>query len=116
MTEQDCRKAFIKAAKEVIAVWPGYATHKFPAPDNRTDQCLQCDLKFSLKFLIETWRDHRAGRATDAEFTCSLVQWKVTHMQGAEFYDLGKPGEKYELDKRQKQLLKKRTECKFRNQ
>lgn len=116
MNEQQRSKEFIKAAHEVIKVWPGYAAHKFPAPTNRTDQCLQCDLRFSQELLIEIWRDCRAGRGTDAEFTNQVTRWKVERMHTAELFNLGKPGDQDAVDKKKKQAIEAaREKCKFRN-
>lgn len=117
MTDEAARrKAFIKAVHEVVKVWPGYAAHQFPAPTNRTDQCLLCDLRFSQQFFIETWTDCRAGRATDKDFENELMRWKVQHLHIAEMFNLGKPGEADAMCKRKKQAIEAtREKCKFRN-
>lgn len=115
MTEEQRRKEFVKAAREVIKVWPGYAAHKFPAPTNRTDQCLQCDLQFSQKFFIEIWRNCRAGLATDADFNNELTHWKVVRMHTADMFNLGKPADADAVDKKKKQAIEAaRSKCKFR--
>lgn len=116
MTEEQRRKEFIKAAHDVMEVWPGYAAYKFPAPMNRTDQCLQCDLRFTQQIFIEVWRDCRAGRATHADFGHYLASWRVQRLHTAEIFDLGKPAEKDAVDKRKKQaIVAARAKCKFRN-
>lgn len=115
MTEEQRRKSFIKAAHEVIKVWPGYAAHQFPAPTNRTDQCLQCDLRFSQELFIGTWQDCRAGRGTDKEFEDSLIRWKVERLHTADIYNLGKPAPADAVDKKKKQAIEAaREKCKFR--
>ena len=116
MNEEQRRREFIKAAHDVIKVWPGYAAHKFPAPTNRTDQCLQCDLRFSQEFFIETWQDCRSGRATDMDFMSELGRWRIVRIHTAEIFDLGKPGEADAVDKRKKQAIEAaRGKCKFKN-
>lgn len=115
MTEEQRRKEFIMAAHDVMEVWPGYAAYKFPAPDNRTDQCIQCDLRFTQELLILVWQDCRAGRGEHAEFSHYLASWRVERLHAAEVLDLGKPGEKDAMEKRTKQITAKRRECKFRN-
>lgn len=116
MNEQQRRKEFIRAAHDVMQVWPGYAAHKFPAPDNRTDQCIQCDLRFSQELLVLVWQDCRAGRATHADFAHQLACWRVRRLHTAEVFNLGKPDEKDAVDKRKKQVIEAaRGKCKFRN-
>ena len=115
MTERERSKAFIKFAREVIKVWPGYAAHQLPAPTNRTDQCIQCDLRFSQQFFIETWRACRAGGATDADFNNDLMRWRVERLHAADLYNLGKPEAADELDKKKKQAIERvREKCKFK--
>ena len=96
------RKLFIKAAHDVIKVWPGYAAHQLPAPTNRTDQCIQCDLRFSLQRLVETWQDCRADRATDAEFSDALGRWASGRIHAAEVFGIGKPEGDHAVDKKTK--------------
>jgi len=114
MTEQQRSKEFIKAAHEVIKVWPGYAAHKFPAPTNRTDQCIQCDMRFSLRLLVETWQDCRTSRATDEDFKNSLNHWMYKHLNAAEIFNIGKPEGDYAIDKKKKLKIEaSRNKCMF---
>ena len=113
--EEQRRKIFIKAAGEVAKVWPGHAAHKFPEPTTRTDQCLFCDLKFRLKFLIETWRDCRLGKATIRDFELEVVGWKVSRMHTAEIFNLGKPAPEDAVCAKQKKCIEAaRAKSEFR--
>lgn len=116
MTEEQRRKEFVRAAHDVMEVWPGYAAYKFPTPMNRTDQCLQCDLRFTQEMLVLVWQDCRAGRATDGDFLHYLASWRVERIHAAEIFDLGKAKEKDAVDARKKQtIVKQRSTCKFRS-
>jgi hypothetical protein len=117
VTEEQRRKEFVKAAHDVMKVWPGYAAHKFPEPTNRTDQCLQCDLRFRQEMLTLAWQDSRAGRATDADFMHYLVSWRTEWLYASELFYTGKPNEKDALDTRKKQaIIASRSKCKFKSQ
>lgn len=115
MTEEQRRKAFIKAAHEVIKVWPGYAAHQLPAPTNRTDQCIQCDLRFAWQRLVETWQDCRSGKATDEEFSDALERWASGRIHAADIYGIGKPEGEYAVCKKLKHAVETaRKKCGFR--
>ena len=103
--ELNRRKLFIKAAHDVIKVWPGYAAHRFPVPTNRTDQCLFCDLRFSVKLLVDTWEDCRAGKADMRAFELEVTRWKVVHMHTAEIFNIGKPNSEDAVDAKKKKCI-----------
>jgi hypothetical protein len=109
------RKIFIKAAGEVVKVWPGHAAYVFNEPTNRTDQCLFCDLKFRLKVLVDTWRDCRLGKATMRDFELEVIGWKVSRIHTAEIFNIGKATDGAGMEvKKKKALEAARAASKFR--
>ena len=107
MTKDELRrKAFIKAAREVIKIWPGYGSYRLPAPTNRTDCCIQCDLRHSLDRLVATWIDVRSGKVNEDDFNNALARWRVDRLYAAEVYGIGQPEGDDAMCKKQKYAVK----------
>ena len=74
------RKEFRKAAREVIALWPGYA-RPLPPATNATDAHCHELLAATQAALISTWLAAREDKATATEFGTALGKWAVERIR-----------------------------------